>query len=104
MLKIRGVLLRESIAIFAEKTRGFAKMQIKTTKLQEISQLLGILRVLRVWNWGYFWVKKHFENLKKVQKIMTENIRFFRKLRKKNEISALEANGFPYEVLAISLR
>ena len=43
-----GVLLRESIAIFAEKTRGFAKMQIKTTKLQEISQLLGVLRVLRI--------------------------------------------------------
>jgi len=48
MLKIRGVLLRGSIAIFAEKTRGFAKMQIKTTKLQEISQLLEVLRVLRV--------------------------------------------------------
>ena len=48
MLKIRGVLLRESIATFAEKTRGFTKMQIKTTKLQEISQLLEVLHVLRV--------------------------------------------------------
>jgi len=50
MLKIRGVLLRESIAIFAEKTRGFTKMQIKTTKLQEISQLLEISHVLRALN------------------------------------------------------